>query len=162
MTMPTQDELKKIFDYHPDGTLTWKIHSGKSKIGKPAGVVNPNGYLRTGFNKKIYANHRLIYMLHHGNLPEMVDHIDGNPLNNRIENLRPANKYQNQQNQKLTSRNSSGFKNVGFCNQTKKWVVSIRINNKPKTIGRFSDIELADLVAQECRSLYHGEYARSY
>ena len=162
LNYPSQEVLRSKFDYHQDGYLVWKIKCKRANIGAKAGIVHPNGYLRTGINGKIYLNHRLIYIWHHGVLPEMVDHIDGNKLNNDINNLRIANNVTNQQNQKLKKENTSGFKNVSFCCQTKKWAVKIRIDGKSRTIGRYKDIELASLVAQETRAKYHGEYARSY
>jgi len=158
---PTQEQLKAMFDYI-DGKLVWKVKRKRVNVGDLAGVVHPNGYLRTGLNGRIHLNHRLIFMFHHGYLPEIVDHIDGNKLNNKIENLRGANKITNQQNQKIKKENTSGYKNVSFCKQTKNWVVQIKVNGRSKTVGRYADIEFADLVAQEARAKYHGEYARNY
>jgi len=158
---PTQEQLKTMFDYI-DGKLVWKVKRKRVNVGDLAGVIHPNGYLRTGLNGRIHLNHRLIFMFHHGYLPEIVDHIDGNKLNNKIENLRGANKITNQQNQKIKKENTSGYKNVSFCKQTKNWVVQIKVNGKSKTVGRYVDIEFADLVAQEARAKYHGEYARNY
>jgi hypothetical protein len=158
---PTQEQLKAMFDYI-DGKLVWKVKRKRVNVGDLAGVLHPNGYLRTGLNGHIHMNHRLIFMWHHGYLPVMVDHIDGNKLNNKIENLRPADKNKNQHNQKLKVTNTSGFKNVSLCPQTKKWKVSIKLNGKDIMLGRFANIELADLVAQEARAKYHGEYARNH
>ena len=158
---PTQEQLKAMFDYI-DGKLVWKVKRKRVNVGDLAGVVHPNGYLRTGLNGRIHLNHRLIFMFHHGYLPEIVDHIDGNKLNNKIENLRGANKITNQQNQKIKKENTSGYKNVSFCKQTKNWVVQIKVNGRSKTVGRYADIEFSDLVAQEARAKYHGEYARNY
>jgi len=158
---PTQEQLKAMFDYI-DGKLVWKVKRKRVNVGDLAGVVHPNGYLRTGLNGRIHLNHRLIFMFHHGYLPEIVDHIDGNKLNNKIENLRGANKITNQQNQKIKKENTSGYKNVSFCKQTKNWVVQIKVNGRSKTVGRYANIEFADLVAQEARAKYHGEYARNY
>jgi len=158
---PTQEQLKAMFDYI-DGKLVWKVKRKRVNVGDLAGVVHPNGYLRTGLNGRIHLNHRLIFMFHHGYLPEIVDHIDGNKLNNKIENLRGANKITNQQNQKIKKENTSGYKNVSFCKQTKNWVVQIKVNGRSKTVARYANIEFADLVAQEARAKYHGEYARNY
>ena len=94
-------------------------------------------------------------------MPKIVDHIDGNKLNNKIDNLRVANNTQNQQNAKINIKNTSGYKNVSLCPQTKKWAVKISVDGLRKTIGRFDDVELADLVAQEARKKYHKEFARS-
>ena len=162
MTQPTQRQVKELFNYHKDGWLEWAVSRGKAKAGDKVGIVHPNGYLRTRVNGLLQSNHRLIFIWHHGWMPKMVDHIDGDKLNNKIENLRPADQVQNQQNSKIRKRNTSGFKNVSFCPQTKKWAVKMRYLGKARTIGRFDDIELADLVAQEARSKFHGFYARDF
>jgi hypothetical protein len=161
MTQPTQLQVKELFDYHPNGYLVWAINRRRGRIGNKVGIVHTNGYFRTRVNGKLESNHRITFLWHHGYLPKFVDHIDGNKLNNKIENLRPANDVQNQQNSKLSVKSTSGFKNVNFCPQTKKWAVKISVCGKKKTIGRYDDIELADLIAQEARSKYHGEYARN-
>ena len=98
--------------------------------------------------------------MHYGYIPQIVDHIDGNTLNNKIENLRAVSLNQNQHNRGIDKRNKSGFKNVAWCKRTKKWQVSLAVNNKSMAFGRFSDIELADLVAQEARDKYHKEFVR--
>lgn len=158
----TQQEVKELFDYHSDGYLMWAVNRSRGRIGNKVGVIHPNGYLRTRINGKLELNHRITYLWHYGNLPKFVDHIDGNKLNNRIENLRSANVVENQQNAKLSVKNTSGYKNVSFCPQTKKWAVKIKVCKIQKTIGRYDDVELADLVAQEARAKYHGKFARSW
>jgi len=161
MTTLSQEQLKEWFNYHSDGYLVWAVSRGKAKAGKKAGMIHKNGYLRTGINGKVYSNHRLIYIWHYGKTSKFIDHIDGNPLNNKIDNLREANAIENQQNAKLSVKNTSGYKNVTLCPQTKKWAVKLRVDGKIKTVGRYNDIELANLVAIEARDKYHGKYARN-
>jgi len=161
MTTLSQEQLKEWFNYHSDGYLVWAVSRGKAKAGKKAGMIHKNGYLRTGINGKVYSNHRLIYIWHYGKTSKFIDHIDGNPLNNKINNLREANAIENQQNAKLSVKNTSGYKNVTLCPQTKKWAVKLRVDGKIKIVGRYNDIELANLVAIEARDKYHGKYARN-
>jgi len=161
MTKPTQKQVKELFEYDSNGYLIWAVNRKRARIGNKVGILHPNGYLRTRVNGILQSNHRLIYLWHHGYMPEMVDHVDGNKLNNKIENLRASDKVTNQNNAKISVKNTSGYKNVCFCSQTKKWAVKIRIFGKSKTLGRFNDIELADLVAQEARLKYFKEFARS-
>jgi hypothetical protein len=61
---------------------------------------------------------------------------------------------------KLRPTNKSGCKNVSWCNSKKKWAVQLSINGKQTNIGRFANLEFADLVATEARSKYHGAFAR--
>lgn len=158
----TKDVLNFLFDYK-DGELYWKFSlSCKSPKGIIAGCIKSDRYRRIGLNKKLYLAHRLIFMMHHGYLPKIVDHIDGNRLNNRIENLREATQSQNSNNQKLSIKNTSGYKNVTWNVRKQKWCVNIRKHLKDIHIGYFKDIELADLVAQEARDKYHKEFARNF
>jgi hypothetical protein len=154
--------FQEFFEYK-DGSLYWKkTIASRAKKGNKAGSLYDTGYLMVGIKGKYYAVHRIIFMMQNGYLPIEVDHIDGNKLNNKIENLRPATVAQNAQNRKLVKTNTSGVKNVSWSKVRNKWVVSILCNNSKNYIGAFDDLELADLVAQEARNKYHGSYARHF
>jgi hypothetical protein len=157
--MITQFELKQIFEYK-NGNLYWKIKiSNKNNIGQKAGSINPQGYNRIRINGKYYAAHRLIFLFHHGYLGECIDHIDGNPLNNNIENLRIATKSQNCQNAKLSIRSASKVKGVSWSEKSKKWQVTFGINGKTKYFGCYFDKDVARFVAETMRYKYHKEFA---
>jgi len=148
--MITQKRLHDLFVYD-DGNLI--------RNGKIAGSINKRGYRCICVDNKIYKAHRLVFLYHHGFLPEQIDHADKNPKNNRIENLRPASNGQNCMNRGLMKNNTSGFKGVFFDKETDKWRVAIRFNNKLHSFGRFKDLELAELVAIEARNKFHKEFA---
>ena len=90
-----------MFAYDQEtGVLTWKKRSFKSihcgywntrYAGKPAGVKNSSGYICIKINRKKYLAHRIIWKMVNNEEPLVVDHIDCNPLNNSLRNLRPAN-----------------------------------------------------------------------
>lgn len=88
---------------------------------------------------------------------EMVDHINGNGLDNRRENLRLANPSQNSRNAKLRSDNKSGFKGVSWVRNRKKWVAKIGIGAefKPLILGFFDDPKVAYQVYCEAVDKYH-------
>jgi hypothetical protein len=158
----TQSHLKSIFDYK-NGEFYWKIiPNRKIRINSKAGSISTNGYKYTKINNKIYSIHRLIYIWHHGYCPKEIDHIDCNRLNNRIENLREATRFQNGANQKTRKTNSSGYKNIHWSKKAKKWQVTMRIDGNMKYFGIFDDIELAELVATEARNKYKKEYAKHF
>ena len=155
----TKELLDELFEYK-DGSLYWKIKiSKKIIIGNKAGSARKDGYSAIRINKKRYYVHRLIFLIHNGYLPDILDHIDNNPLNNKIENLREVTLIQNAQNSKLGKDNTSGIKNVSWNKVKDKWVVHIRINRKKKNLGYYADIELAELIAIEAREKYHGTFA---
>ena len=114
----TKEYLHELFEYK-DGELYWKI---THRAGQLAGS-SYSGYRCIKVNGKLYKAHRLIYLMHHGELPQFLDHIDGNPLNNQLSNLRPANKSQNGFNRKMNSNSTSGHKGVSWDKQSRKWKI---------------------------------------
>ena len=153
-------KLNDLFDYC-DGELYWKVaNSRRIKIGDKAGYIHSTGYRLLQLNGAKQKVHRAIFLMHHGYLPAHIDHIDGNPLNNRVENLRPATRSQNLCNAKLFVNSKSGVKGVSWHAVSKKWNVQIRLKNKFVYRKFFNDLELAELVAIEARDKYHKEFAR--
>lgn len=161
--MITQQLVAEYFEYH-NGKLLWKkvAHPNKHNlIGQEAGSIHPTGYRYVTWLNKSHKVHRLIFMLHYGYLPSEVDHINNNRSDNRLENLRPANRSQNQCNRFALSSNTSGYPGVSWHKHSKAWLVRVMKDGKSKIIGYFKDLELAGLVSAEARSLYHGVYAKS-
>jgi predicted glutamine amidotransferase len=156
----SQEFLLHIFEYK-DGELYWKNKykpTSWKKIGSKAGFLH-KGYIGLRMNKKFYAVHRLIFLMHNGHLPKFIDHIDGNPLNNKIENLREATQQQNLYNTKLSKKNTSGYKNVILSKKLNKWQVLIRVNGKMKYFGNYFCKDIARFVAETMRYKYHKEFA---
>jgi hypothetical protein len=156
--MITQDLVKELFDYR-DGYLYWRHKVNKKHgIDAPAGTINNLGYCVITINGKKIHGHRLVWLWHGKELPEQIDHINGDRKNNRIENLRAANCVTNAFNSKLKSNNKSGIKGVSWCNTYKKWIVQIYAFKK-KVTGRFKSLEEAVAFAKQKRQELHGEYA---
>ena len=155
----TQEEAHRLFEYK-DGVLYWKerprsdfksngshIQWNERYAKQVAGSI-VGKYANVSINKIRHQVHRIVFLMQHGYLPEIVDHIDGNRQNNKIENLRSATHTQNLQNSKLPKHNLSGYKNVGWHKQRKKWRAQIEINGKVKHLGLFTDEHEAHLVYQ--------------
>jgi len=155
--MVTQAQLKELFVYQ-DGFFICR-KTGKLKTIVP--ITNHHRYNRISIGKKAYAFHRMIFLYHHGYLPKIIDHIDNDRTNNRIENLREATQQQNCINRVRHCNNKSGYKNVYWQKNCGKWNVSVSINGKRQHFGMFNNLELAALVAEEVRNKYHGQFARS-
>lgn len=161
--MITQELIAQCFEYK-DGLLYWKdvTHSNKQSLAdKPAGSIHKTGYRHITWMGKIHKAHRLIFMLHYGYLPPEVDHINGDRQDNRIENLRPANRSENQCNRDVLANNTSGYAGVSWHKKSQSWLVRVMKNGKTVVNKYFKDLELAGLVATEARSLYHGAYAKN-
>lgn len=154
--------LNELFEYR-EGHLYWKIKPSnrvKVKVGDLAGHKNAQNYMVVTIHGRRYRNHRVIFFMHHGYLPNEIDHIDGNTLNNKIQNLREATRSQNMANKKRYSSSVSGVKGVSWHKASKKWYVQVSSNKKHMFQGLFNDLELAELVAIEARNKYHGQFAR--
>jgi hypothetical protein len=157
--MITQEFLSELFEYK-DNQLYWKVDRIANRLkGKPAGCLDGKGYLQTKIKNVLYKNHRLIFMMQHGYVPDIIDHVDGNPLNNKIANLRPATISQNAMNAKVYCTNKSGVQNVSWHKKAKKWEVKLQIKGKRIHFGAFEDIELAVAVAKAIRNKHYKEFA---
>lgn len=157
----TKEEIQNLFDY-VDGKLFWKEGRACNKIktGSEAGTITHAGYRTVSVNGLTIRTHRLVYILHFGYAPYMIDHINGDKLDNRIENLRPADDFTNQFNSKINVRNSSGVKGVVWCKDRDKWKVQIQKNKKTHFFGYFDNIEEAEICMKNARKTLHGEFSR--
>lgn len=158
--MITQSQVNELFDYK-DGHLVWKKPlSNRAAVGERI-KRSKNNLFRVGIYGKNYLAHRIIFLMHHGYIPHMIDHVDGNPLNNRIENLRECNKKTNGYNAKISKRNSTGVKSVFWNESNKNWRVRMRANGADIEIGSFDQIIDAKIAADNARVLLHNEFARN-
>jgi hypothetical protein len=157
--MVNKELLHSLFDYQ-DGELYWKVSKGNKKAGMIAGVGRADGYKRIGINGVQYLTHRLVFLFHHGYLPKMLDHIDGNPSNNVIENLREVNDLQNSQNTKIRKDNTSGVKGVYWHKENNKWIVKIKVDKQTRYFGSYFDLNVAKFVSDTMYHKYHGEFKR--
>ena len=156
----TQDIARNLFEYR-DNKLFWKKPTRKQDIGKVAGYIRPDGYVRIKIEGKLYYGHRIIFIYYNGYLPKFIDHIDGNPRNNNINNLREASRCQNSYNSKIAINNKSGVKGVSWHKKASKWMVCILANSKVNYLGLYDHIEDAKKVALDARKELHGEFANS-
>ena len=131
----------------------------KSKnLGKIAGSPN-HGYVRVQIGRKKLGAHRLAWIVYYGEWPNgEIDHIDGDPSNNRIVNLRLVSHQDNGKNQKLPSNNTSGVIGVTWHKQHQKWCARIKVDGAYRHIGLFSDIEEAR-EARRRADVEHGFHA---
>lgn len=153
-----------MFEYDAEtGRLVWRINTGKKRmIGKVAGATRSDGYQRVGINKKDYYCHHIVWAICTGSWPtQYVDHIDGNPSNNRIKNLRECTQSQNIANSKRRE-SISGFKGVGVDpNNPLRWVAHITVNYKCHFLGSYRTPQLAHAAYIKAAKEHFGEFARA-
>ncbi len=132
-------EMKKYLKYSQDvvGNLEWISNRPNcSRIGTKAGNKDSNGYLTLRFNYTKYKNHRVVWAFHKGYFPTMLmDHINGNREDNRIENLREATPSQNSRNTYKARRGK-----LLWCYYRKdcgKWISQVMLKGQQVYLGRF-------------------------
>lgn len=162
--MITQKYLKEILEYtFETGIFTWRVREGSNRIkaGTPVGTPTDSGYLRINLEGEMYLLHRLAWLYMYGEFPRAyVDHIDGNPANNSLLNLRACSLLENQRNRKINKNNLSGFKGVGLHKKTGKWQARAGVGGKRKHLGLFNTPEEASKVYNDFTKEHYGEFYR--
>lgn len=156
--MITQEELKRIINYDPDtGAFIWNVNRGsRAQAGNivKGSLHDPKGYLTIRLNGKSYYIHRLAWLYVYGYFPEnQIDHINRNPSDNRIKNLREVSCQCNVRNCGNHRDNKSGVKGVVWDKRLKKWCSYINVNRKKIYLGLFlekNDAVLMRLAAEQC------------
>jgi len=165
--LPPLEELKKFLSYDPEtGLFTWVACKGKGRgrKGQVAGRIETrSGYRRIRLNGQRWNAHRLAWLFATGSDPGdfTIDHINRDPNDNRIENLRLATTQQQSGNQGLWATNTSGAKGVYWNKQNRVWHAQIMLNGKKKHLGFFSKKEQAAAAYQKAAADHYGEFLAS-
>ena len=165
--MVSYELVRELFDYRSDGCLIWKVSKARRiAIGDIAGSVNTCGYHQVTIDKKTYKAHRLIWLWHHGYMPEGdLDHINRIKSDDRIENLREASKQCNARNSKNRINNTSGVKGVSphKCRSGMwKWKAGITVMYKSWYLGVYSSFDEAVLARLNAEQFLGWESCDSY
>ncbi len=166
---PTRTRLNEVLCYQPEvGLFYWLPKSGFGRepnrwnakhAGMVAGGLNAGGYRDIRIDGVMLKAHRLAWLFMTGEWPSVqIDHIDGNPSNNRFDNLRLADVSQNQANGRRRVDNTSGFK--GACRNGNKWVAYITSNKRRIHLGLFGSAEAAHAAYCRAAVQLNGEFAR--
>ena len=150
--------IQYFFDYK-NGSLHWKVSPKIGvNIGDKAGFIETRGYRVIKFMGKKYKEHKLIFLYHHGYMPKILDHINNDRADNRIENLREVTRSQNNQNANMRKDNTSGVKGVSYEKRTKKWIAQLQYNKKT-IVKKYDTFEEAKSSIYNLRQLYHKEFS---
>jgi len=131
----TYEELHEKFIYlSTEGVLI------NIKTKKTVESLDKLGYSRVTINKKSYLVHRIVYFMYYGYLPENdIDHINRNPSDNRISNLREVSRACNLKNIGNPCLNTSSVKGISWHKNRNRWIVYIRHKKKKVHVGTFKN-----------------------
>jgi hypothetical protein len=144
--MLTPSEISTLIAYNSaTGEMTWKPRASKrwntAHAGKPAFANLSDGYLTGRALGVNYKAHRVAWAIHHGEWPiGMIDHINGNPTDNHIENLRVVSPAGNAQNQRVRSNNTSGEQGITWFPRDSKWWVKLTKERRVIHIGYYENM----------------------
>ena len=171
--LPNVAYLRTCLDYDPrTGEFRWKERPlehfvdavAREKwntrwVGKQPGSINRDGYRLIRVARAVFVAHRIAWLLERGDpIPAEIDHRDGNPDNNRIDNLRAATRADNLANNRTRRDSQTGVK--GVYPLRGGYVVWIRRNKTRYYLGRYRTLEEAAAVRREAAERLHGEFAR--
>lgn len=158
------DTINEYLSYDQEtGEIKWKKPPHHLiKPGDNAGFFEPRGYLVIQFKKTFFKGHRIAWAIVNNEFPSgEIDHIDGNPSNNKISNLRVVDRSKNQMNRRISTNNKSGIKGVHFCKSKQKWISRISCGKSRIHIGQFDSFDEAFQKRKEIEKNLHGQYARA-
>lgn len=151
------DRVRQLIAYDADsGTFTWLVNrkGSAARVGAAAGCNRPDGYVRIIIDGRIDYAHRWAWRIAVGPIPHgmEIDHIDHNPSNNALANLRLVTRSGNRKNRSRDSRNKSGINGVHWSVNARAWCVQIRSNRKTTHIGYFNSLEAAAAARREAEA----------
>ncbi len=154
------DYLKSVINYDSDtGLLTWAKSYGNAIEGDVAGCLKASGYWIVGLRGEKYLAHRLAWLWVNGAWPvNQIDHINGNKLDNRMENLRDVLPHVNMQNHDHFKRpNKSGITGVYWKESKGGWFAGISVKGTKINRGPYKTKERASEVREMLRRQHHGD-----
>jgi len=153
--------LRENYEY-VEGKLRIRFHKYPKRIntilkGSRSKCKGRTMGVTVSIKGKVYWEHRIIFLYHHGYLPEFIDHKNRDPEDNRIDNLRPATKVENARNRSI--RKDKKFKGVYFRKDMSKYEVRIHGENGTEILGFFkTEIEGASAYDTRAREMF-GSFA---
>jgi len=150
------EAMKRVLRYDPEtGEFWWTAEAPTKVAGKLANAKDQRGYVCLKINGKTHKAHRLAWAFVHGEFPERhIDHINGNPSDNRLCNLRLADPSLNMQNQRR-ARSDSSTGLLGVSKNGSGWRAEIRVEGKKVNLGTHKTPELAHLAYVEAKRKHH-------
>lgn len=158
--MKTQVELKELFHYDPitgEFLRVGLVNPHTKKIIKCNRKINTQsrGYFQVGIGDKVHPVHRVIWVWMTGELPNEIDHIDGDRSNNKWSNLRDASRKENCKNLGVGTKNTSGVIGVTRTKGTDRYVAFITVNGERIYLGSYGSLEEAGTVRKNYEKMFN-------
>lgn len=149
-TNVTALRASELLDYDSNtGIFKWKVNVGRwgrIKAGTITGSPDLTGHLRIQVDGRLQYAHRIAWLISNGEWPKGdIDHIDGNPANNRLSNLRDVLHQTNTENRRIATKNKASRLPIGVSVDARDGAIraDITVNGKTRSLGRFTNAELA-------------------
>ena len=145
--------------HYQNGVLYWKKPGQKRVVGAMAGHIRPDGYFRVRFAGKSHQRSRIVWLMHHGYMTDLeIDHINRVRNDDRIENLREANHFENTQNRGLAKNSTTGHTGVYYNKRDKTWFARVFMDGEHLHVGCFKNKEDAIAARAEKAKKLRGEF----
>jgi hypothetical protein len=161
--MLTQQRLRELLDYNPTtGIFSSRRAKSKLKIGGVAGATHRQGYTLIGVDGERFRGCRLAWLYMTGEWPDQhIDHINGDPTDDRWNNLRECSRSENMANATLLrGNNTSGARGVSWNKRLEKWHARVNFEGKLHHCGYFDDFDEAVEARDEKAVQIHGAFAQ--
>lgn len=146
--MLSQHQLRELVLYDPETGIMCR------RSGRTMGYVAGNGYLSACVAGKSYLVHRLAWLYMVGEMPDQIDHRNGDRLDNRFSNLRDvALKINNQNERRARKNNKSGL--LGAWRRGSRWFSQIKVDGRIHSVGTFDTAEEAHKAYVAAKRILH-------
>lgn len=138
--LPTAELLRQFVRYDSATGQLYLLSTGKPAFA----YLDNTGRLRGTFRGRSLRAHRVAWCLHYGEWPKhWIDHINGDPLDNRIENMRECPNGENQKNARRRRDNTTGVTGVYWLPDERRWTARLNVGGRLLYLGRFATFEAA-------------------
>lgn len=170
IALPDIGYLEKRLSYDKvAGEFRWKPKGSNEPVSKSwnnryagsiAGASDDLGYRRISLGGRLYLAHRLAWWMSTGEYPEFIDHINGDPNDNRIVNLRAVTRVENNRNKAIHSNNRTGTSGVRI--RGSRWVAEITVDGRIRHLGYFESLADASVARKAAERLqgFHENHGR--